>query len=144
MKSYKPVKCNSLGTHWRDIVDNKGKLFAVQVPTDIAEAFCAEPGRFPNVETPIEFLRRDLLDMIWAHSVLPAADERERGAGVKIITQGKIAEKAFRTTCNKCETVFECVKSDGEFVTDSRDGDAIVVKCPVCKNEIWIDVALFR
>lgn len=63
---------------------------------------------------------------------------------IKIIKKGHVNPKPYKTTCNTCKTVFTCLKDDGRYVPDSRDGDAIVVKCPGCNEEIWIAVELFK
>lgn len=56
-KKYRAVPCSSLGTYWRDIEDEDGNLFAMQVPAEIAEAFAADPWKYGNVFAWIPMLR---------------------------------------------------------------------------------------
>lgn len=57
---------------------------------------------------------------------------------IKIIERGiKPDDKEYRTSCSRCKTVFEFVRSEAEYVSDQRDGDALVIECPVCKERVW-------
>ena len=61
---------------------------------------------------------------------------------MKIIKRGKKPEeRVYRVTCEYCETVFEFVKKEAKYVSDERDGDALEVKCPVCKKKAWVAAA---
>jgi hypothetical protein len=42
----------------------------------------------------------------------------------------------------RCGGKLEASRSDFRYVSDSRDGNAIVCKCPICKQDIWIAAEL--
>ena len=58
---------------------------------------------------------------------------------MRIIKRGKkiSGDPLYRTTCRQCESAIEFAQSEARFVADQRDGDALVIKCPACKAEIW-------
>ena len=57
---------------------------------------------------------------------------------MKIIKRGKKSEeRVYRVTCDDCGTVFEFKRAEAEYVSDQRDGDALTVKCPLCKRKVW-------
>lgn len=56
------VECATLGTKWRDIVEEDGRLYAVQVPVQVAEAFCADPMLYSNTTSRVERLRGRMLE----------------------------------------------------------------------------------
>lgn len=53
-------------------------------------------------------------------------------------------DPAYDLTCDKCDTIARFAKSEGRYVHDQRDGDAVVLKCPVCKAEHWVAAKLFN
>ncbi len=58
---------------------------------------------------------------------------------MKIIKQGKLPEeKIIRTTCDKCQTIFEFAVKEAEYISDQRDGDSYKIKCPLCHKEHYI------
>ena len=57
---------------------------------------------------------------------------------MKIIKKGKLPEeKVYRATCYACATVFEFKAKEGEYFSNQRDGSAYIVKCPLCKNNVY-------
>lgn len=46
-------------------------------------------------------------------------------------------DRKYETRCRECETKFSFQRSEAEYVSDQRDGDALVIKCPVCGHKIW-------
>ena len=57
---------------------------------------------------------------------------------MKIIERGiKPDDMTQQARCTRCRTLVEFQRSEARFVSDQRDGDAMVVKCPVCGHEIW-------
>lgn len=57
---------------------------------------------------------------------------------MKIITPGKIPEnRVYRTTCLHCQCTYEFARHEGKYVSDPRDGDAIVTSCPTCHHEVY-------
>lgn len=58
---------------------------------------------------------------------------------MKIITKGTPPDIKYTFTCRSCETVAIADKSEGRYVEDQRDGDAIVFICPVCGKEAWVN-----
>ncbi len=57
MRKFQSVKCHSLGTNFRDIVDENGKIFAVMVPFPIAERFVADPDLYGGELFDVAVLR---------------------------------------------------------------------------------------
>ena len=62
---------------------------------------------------------------------------------MKIIKSGKKEEREVAVACMGCDCEFSFTKSEARYVSDFRDGDAYVVKCPECKHENWVDASLF-
>lgn len=55
-----------------------------------------------------------------------------------ILKKGTLPQdKRYRATCRTCKTEVEFAQIEAERRHDMRDGDALVVKCPVCNGEIW-------
>lgn len=65
---------------------------------------------------------------------------------MKIIKKGVVPkkDKTFQWTCNGCDSLIESGRNEGRYESDSRDGDAIVAKCPVYQKETWIAETLFK
>ena len=62
---------------------------------------------------------------------------------MKIIKSGKTKKpKPTTAECMDCDCKFSFTKDEARFVSDQRDGNAYVVKCPECKHENWIDASL--
>lgn len=60
---------------------------------------------------------------------------------MRIIKQGRLtADEVYQGECNGCGTEVEFQRKEARYVNDQRDGDALVVVCPTCKNEIWTAV----
>lgn len=58
---------------------------------------------------------------------------------VEIIKAGKKPEdKVITTTCKHCATKFRFKVSEARMSFDQRDGDALVIKCPLCSQSVWI------
>lgn len=58
---------------------------------------------------------------------------------IEIIQRGMLpADKVYKSTCRECHSTLQFKRGDARYVSDQRDGDALVVKCPVCKQEIWV------
>jgi RNase P subunit RPR2 len=59
---------------------------------------------------------------------------------MKIIKKGKIPKDIpYNVSCDDCSTIFEFHAKEAKYTTDTRDGDYLTIKCPVCKKKI--DVA---
>jgi RNase P subunit RPR2 len=57
---------------------------------------------------------------------------------MKILIRGKLPEeRRWRATCKYCETQFACLQSEGRLTSDGRDGDTLVVECPVCQRDCY-------
>lgn len=56
---------------------------------------------------------------------------------MKIISEGFNKERRYTMRCRKCGTTAVGEASEGRFVHDPRDGDALVFNCPKCNNEMW-------
>ncbi len=58
---------------------------------------------------------------------------------MRIIERGiKTDNMTQQARCMCCETLIEFERREARFVSDQRDGAAMVVKCPVCEHEIWV------
>jgi len=56
---------------------------------------------------------------------------------MKIIERGiKPDDVVHEARCTRCRTLVEFERREARFVSD-RDGDSLVVTCPVCEQEIW-------
>lgn len=62
---------------------------------------------------------------------------------MKIIKSGKTKNKEVITTCD-CGCKFQFTANEARYVSDFRDGDAYVAKCPECKRENWVNATLFK
>lgn len=62
---------------------------------------------------------------------------------MKILSRGiKPEDKIFRGTCSNCKTEYECLRHEGTYEYDQRDGGGFLrVTCPVCgKSSIAYEV----
>lgn len=58
---------------------------------------------------------------------------------MKVIQPGNVPrEKVYQSTCKKCGCIFEFARMEARYVSDQRDGDAVVIHCPMCGDENWI------
>ena len=62
---------------------------------------------------------------------------------MKIISPGKNRKPKSHTVECQCRCKYSFTAEDARWVSDQRDGDAYVVKCPECKTEHWVDASLF-
>jgi len=57
---------------------------------------------------------------------------------MEILFRGQLPElKVYEATCTHCETVISFVRSEALYRSDQRDGDYLIIKCPVCSNSIY-------
>jgi len=57
---------------------------------------------------------------------------------VEIIKEGKKpSDKSYEAKCRECETTFRFKRSEAGYVSDQRDGDALVIACPLCNARVW-------
>lgn len=60
---------------------------------------------------------------------------------MKVLREGRLAEDdIYQGECFHCGAVVEFQRKEARYVSDQRDGDALVVVCPTCSNEIWTAV----
>ncbi len=60
---------------------------------------------------------------------------------INILKRGSIpAEKVYRATCRKCNSVLAFTQLDGKVVYDQRDGNYVAITCPVCFHPICQDI----
>jgi uncharacterized protein with PIN domain len=60
---------------------------------------------------------------------------------MKIIKQGELPEeKEYSATCSNCKTEFEFLRKEGKVHFDQRDGNSVVVKCPLCQKSCWVNM----
>lgn len=56
-----------------------------------------------------------------------------------IIKQGQIpTERKYQTTCGICKTEFRFAQKEGKIHYGQRDGDCIMINCPLCKKDIYV------
>lgn len=62
--------------------------------------------------------------------------------GVKILrsgtTKAPARKKRYTGVCQSCQCRFSFAEDKARVVSNSREGTALVIDCPECKNEIWI------
>jgi hypothetical protein len=63
---------------------------------------------------------------------------------MKIIRSAKNKKPKETTAECSCGCKFHFAASEARYVSDQRDGDAYVVKCPECSRENWIDARFFN
>lgn len=58
---------------------------------------------------------------------------------IEIIAKGnkRPEDRTYRNTCGHCGSILQFKGNDGREVSDQREGDAIVIDCPVCAAEVW-------
>lgn len=79
--NYRAVECATLGTLWRDIEDEDGNLFAMQVPAPIAEDFVKDPALYSNTFASVAMLRGWALENMhrWLHAAPKKPQKRPAG-----------------------------------------------------------------
>jgi hypothetical protein len=63
---------------------------------------------------------------------------------MKILVSGKNGKPKTRTEACSCGCMFVFEASEAQYVLDSRDGDAYVIKCPECDASIWVNAKFFK
>lgn len=63
---------------------------------------------------------------------------------MRIISKKDFKDRKARFTCTCCGSVIEAKRSEGRLVLDFRDGDFIVVRCPVCHTDNSVSDTLFK
>lgn len=59
---------------------------------------------------------------------------------VEIIKKGSLpSEDTFVSICNHCKTIFRFKRGEARISFDQRDGDTLVIKCPVCERFVYND-----
>lgn len=59
---------------------------------------------------------------------------------IKILERGELPHlRVYKTQCSNCKTRFEFTRGDASVSRDPRDGDLLVVKCPLpgCAKECY-------
>jgi RNase P subunit RPR2 len=60
---------------------------------------------------------------------------------MRVVVKGQRPEdRVYRGSCKHCHTTVEFIRIEARYVSDQRDGDALVVTCPTCDQEIWTAV----
>jgi len=56
---------------------------------------------------------------------------------MEIIRRGSLPEdKQYKSTCNNCDTLFSFTRGEARHIDDQRDGDYLVINCPVCHQPV--------
>jgi len=54
---------------------------------------------------------------------------------MKILERGQIPnEQLYEIRCTKCRTLFQFQQQEAKYHSDQRDGDYLMIDCPVCKE----------
>jgi len=57
---------------------------------------------------------------------------------VKIITHGSLPEEVtYDHHCTYCRTHFEFQRKDARLSSDQRDGNLMIIACPMCKRDCY-------
>lgn len=60
---------------------------------------------------------------------------------MEIIHRGKLpGTRRYKSTCSNCKTVFSFLHCEARLSTDPRDGNCLIVMCPLvgCSKEAWV------
>ena len=72
-----------------------------------------------------------------ANGLLPGNDQNK---AMKIIKKGAKKKPEIKANCEECGCVFSFTEKEGKYFKDPRsDGNGYHVKCPQCKNEMFVD-----
>lgn len=62
---------------------------------------------------------------------------------MKILRSGTTKKiKSTTIECIHCDCKFSFTKDEAEYISDQRDGNAYIVKCPECNRENWVDASI--
>lgn len=60
---------------------------------------------------------------------------------MKILERGtKPTNKVYTVRCTHCRTKFEFARHEGKVIYDQREGDFIMIACPVCWSQVTTSV----
>lgn len=63
---------------------------------------------------------------------------------MRIISRKDYQDPKTQFTCKCCGSVIEAKRSEGRLVLDFRDGDFVVIRCPVCHTDNNISDTRFK
>ncbi len=64
---------------------------------------------------------------------------------VEILERGQVpADRVYVAQCPTCGSRLRFKMSEARYSTDQRDGDAVVVTCPVCTGQVWTDAKAYQ
>lgn len=49
-------------------------------------------------------------------------------------------EKKYECTCRNCTTFFKFMRKEAKYISDQRDGDCLVIDCPICGSRCSVDL----
>jgi hypothetical protein len=59
---------------------------------------------------------------------------------MEILHRGTLPEeRQYEATCTRCYTKFRFAQHEASMSSDQRDGNALRIDCPVCRNTVWVD-----
>lgn len=62
---------------------------------------------------------------------------------IEVIKRGNPPSEAiYDRTCDSCHSQLRFRRGDARMSYDQRDGDAVVIDCPVCGKQVWTAVGL--
>lgn len=60
---------------------------------------------------------------------------------IEIVRRGKPKEeKEYQAGCRYCGTIIKFKRGDAKYQSDQREGDYLVVDCPICTRQITTSV----
>lgn len=60
---------------------------------------------------------------------------------MKVLRQGIIpGDIKHYAVCNHCKSVLEFQRKEAKMTHDQREGDYMVINCPVCATRVTVDV----
>lgn len=60
---------------------------------------------------------------------------------MKIIKKGELPEeKIYTFDCRRCKSKVEAQQKEGKIQFDQRDGDCVIFKCPVCGENVYVNI----
>lgn len=64
---------------------------------------------------------------------------------MKIIKKGILPDEYVALiTCSYCNCRFECTKSEGKCISNTRNESFFQLNCPTCKKYLYAELSLFK
>jgi RNase P subunit RPR2 len=64
---------------------------------------------------------------------------------IEVLRKGeKPEDRTYSAACGNCKSLLRFKRSEAEYVSDQRDGDAVTIECPVCKSKVFVAADSYR